>query len=128
MIMNEYVFIEEKLDSLRPAEPNTSNPVRIIKIVKCSKGYFACQQDIKDMSRKLSRLLEVVNDWKDDEFTEIRISIYKALEETIKKFQSDVDFCIRAYRIEDEREKSELTKEITELIDKTKSVINTEEN
>ena len=80
------------------------------------------------MSRKLSRLLEVVNDWKDDEFTEIRITIYKALEETIKKFQSDVDFCIRAYRIEDEREKSELTKEITELIDKTKSVINTEEN
>ena len=128
MIVGEYVFIEEKLDSLRLAEPNTSNPVRIIKIVKCSKGYFACQQDIKDMSRKLSRLLEVVNDWKDDEFTEIRITIYKALEETIKKFQRDVDFCIRAYRIEDEREKSELTKEITELIDKTKSVINTEEN
>ena len=128
MIVGEYVFNKEKLDSLRPAEPNTSNPVRIIERVKRSKGYFACQQDIKDMSRKLSRLLEVVNDWKDDEFTEIRITIYKALEETIKKFQSDVDFCIRAYRIEDEREKSELTKEITELIDKTKSVINTEEN
>lgn len=128
MIVGEYVFNKEKLDSLRPVEPKPMENVIIRKIVTRSKGYAACEEDIKAMSRKLSRLLEVVNDWKDDEFTEIRITIYKALEETIKKFQSDVDFCIRAYRIEDEREKSELTKEITELIDKTKSVINTEEN
>lgn len=68
------------------------------------------------MSRKLNRLLEVVNDWSNDESSNIAVAIHKALEETIKRIQSDVDFSLRAYRIEDEEEKLELTKEITELV------------
>lgn len=121
------VWSKEKVDSLRPVEPNRNEPIRVITVITRSKGFDSCDKDIKCMSRKLNRLLEVVNDWSNDESSNIAVAIHKALEETIKRIQSDVDFSLRAYRIEDEEEKLELTKEITELINKAKTITNTEE-
>ncbi len=117
-------FTPNKDDSFRTAGHNRTDGVRTYEVIFLSKGYDACSKDIRSMCDKLSRLLAVVREWSNDESPAIALALDKALEETIKRIQSDVDFSLRAYRIEDEDEKLNLTKVITELINQAKAIIN----
>lgn len=98
-----------------------------IVFINHSKGYKACEKDIKNMSFKLSRLLSVYKDWTDEDSPNITKTLHKALEESIKKTEDDMDFSLRTYHINDKKEQSDLTKEISELINKSKSIINKED-
>lgn len=117
-------FTPNKDDSSRTPEPNKAGEAIAIKVTTLSIGYNDCSREIRSMCDKLSRLLAVVRDWSNDESPDIALALDKALEETIKRIERDVDSSLREYLIKDEDEKSYLTMQITNLINQAKAIIN----
>ena len=116
-------FTPNKDEIFRTPEPNKAGEAKSIKVTTLSIGYNDCSRDMRSMCDKLDRLLAVVRDWSNDATLDIAIALDKALEETIKRIQRDVDSSLRENRIEDEHEKSYLTMEITNLINQAKALI-----
>lgn len=100
----------------KKTEQVDSQAITII-VKQYSRGYCSCSKDIKAITNKFRKLLQVVDDWVDDTSSEVVTTMVKnALDRVIPQIVDDVEMALVRYRIVDEDEQSELTKEITELI------------